>query len=198
MALQECWRLYAPSVRSAFQYAVVPHVCREEVLVDTIKKIGWKTLQDIVKHSAIESEISHHIVRIDPDRYRLPVVFIATRHISDLIFKHLLHSEDRKIAVLLFVCKQSTALPFMGWLMDRALHKLLTDICQWEVQELEREMPKIESQVHWKPNPQADVRYLVLMCASFKRACRCTIWCGQEETHKVIHASDATHFHLSY
>lgn len=120
---------------------MVPHIYREEVLADTVKKIGWKTLHDIVKGSDIGREISHRIVRIDPDRHRWPLVSIATRHISDLIFEHLLQSDGRRVATLLSICIREgpTGLSLTGWLLDKALHKLLTGIRQWEVRELERD-----------------------------------------------------------
>lgn len=100
------------------------------------------------------------MIRLQPQKlWRLPTVaFPATRYLFDLLFEHTLRCEGTKVATLFyrFQCCPETKIS-AGWLLDKALHKLLIRGRHWTV----RPLASIPDR-SWTTNPRATPEYLAL------------------------------------
>lgn len=87
MMLVEFYERYAPSTRTAFQEASNPQY-HEARVQNALERLSFSTLpgmfMDATAHH-MRLEISHSIIRFDPDENRGPLISIASRHIFDRI-----------------------------------------------------------------------------------------------------------------
>ena len=142
---------FAPSARTAYGNANAPRKFERKLEV-TLDHMEYATLRKIAIDAGahqMDDDVSHLILRFDPDPERGAIVSIPSPFILDMIIQRVIKGDAEKLRDWfdLFM-RSSFSRGTAGWILDSVFHHSLLRKGQWPVLELKEE--KARTQFHWR------------------------------------------------